>query len=292
MNDLLRDAICEVVEQATGEGFRADSFQFCNGGCIHQSGICSDGRRSYFVKINGLDAAAMFAAEADGLRALSDPGAIRVPDVVAQGAAGDQAFLVLEALDLASRPSETSWRKLGEGLATLHRVVGPNHGWGIDNFIGRTPQSNGCHDSWSEFFVEERLRPQFEMAQAHGFSFPDADDFMKRVGDLLADHQPAPSLLHGDLWSGNAGFSDSGEPAIFDPATYHGDRETDLAFTEFFGGFAPEFYAAYRKAWPLEPGYEQRRDLYNLYHVLNHANLFGGGYASQAQSMMKSLSDL
>ena len=106
---------------------------------------------------------------------------------------------------------------------------------------------------------------------------------------MLADHQPAPSLLHGDLWSGNAGFSGSGEPSIFDPATYHGDRETDLAFTEFFGGFAPEFYAAYRKAWPLESGYEQRRDLYNLYHVLNHLNLFGASYLARVEQTVRRL---
>ncbi len=289
MNELLHDAIGNVVEQATGEAFRSESFQSCAGGCIHQSGICSDGDRSFFVKINGLKAEVMFTAEADGLRALGEVTALCIPEVVGLGIAGSQAFLVLEALDLGGRPSAAAWSQLGEGLAALHRVTGPSHGWDCDNYIGETPQSNGRHDSWADFFVEKRLRPQFEMAHTHGFSFPDAEGFMKRVGEMLADHQPEPSLLHGDLWSGNAGFSSSGEPAIFDPATYHGDRETDLAFTEFFGGFAPEFYAAYRKAWPLEPGYEQRRDLYNLYHVLNHANLFGGGYASQADAMMQSI---
>ena len=292
MDCLLRDALSDVVEQATGEAFRAESFQSCHGGCIHESGVVSDGVRSFFVKINGLDAETMFAAEAMGLQALGEVRALRIPRVIGQGATSNQAFLVLEALDLGGRPSGGEWRQLGVSLAALHRIQGPSHGWDGDNFIGKTPQANGRHDSWAEFFVEERLRPQFAMAEANGFSFPDAEDFMKRAGELLAGHHPIPSLLHGDLWSGNVGFNGSGEPAIFDPATYHGDRETDLAFTEFFGGFAPEFYAAYRESYPLEGGYEKRRDLYNLYHVLNHANLFGGGYASQAQGMMRSLSNL
>lgn len=289
MSGLLHDAICDVVKQATGVVFQAHSFSSCQGGCIHQSWICSDGDRSFFVKSHDLEAEAMFTAEADGLRAMAEADALRTPKVIGQGTAAGQSFLVLEALDLNGRPSSNSWSKMGDGLAALHRISGPSYGWDSDNFIGKTSQANRRCDSWAEFFVTQRLRPQFDMAQTNGFSFPDTEGLMNWAADLLADHQPAPSLLHGDLWSGNTGFDSSGEPAIFDPAAYHGDRETDLAFTEFFGGFAPEFYAAYRKASPLEPGYEQRRDLYNLYHVLNHANLFGGGYASQAQSMMRAL---
>lgn len=292
MNDEIAIRLSDVVEKATGEAFSADGYEPCHGGCIHQSGIFSDGSRSFFVKVNQADAVGMFAAEERGLRALGAIGALRVPEVIGHAVVGDYALLVLEALDLGWRAESKSWADLGEGLAKLHLASADEHGFDADNFIGSSPQSNRRHQSWAEFFVEERLRPQFRMAAAKGMAFEGAEHFMRRAGEILADHDPEPSLLHGDLWSGNVSFTADGKPVIFDPATYYGDRETDLAFSEFFGGFAPEFYAAYRKAWPLGAGYEKRRDLYNLYHVLNHANLFGGGYASQAQGMMASLSNL
>lgn len=289
MEDEIAISLCNLVEKATGEAFMADGYEPCHGGCIHQSGIYSDGERRYFVKRNHPAALAMFATEARGLEALREARALRVPKVIGHDVVGGQALLILEALDLGSHPQASSWARLGVGLAKLHLVNSDQHGFGTDNFIGSSPQSNRRHASWAEFFVEERLAPQFQIAASKGIAFAAAGDCMCRAREILADHHPEPSLLHGDLWSGNVSFTNGGEPVIFDPAVYYGDRETDLAFTEFFGGFGPEFYAAYCEAWPLDAGYEKRRELYNLYHALNHSNLFGGGYASQAEAMMCSL---
>lgn len=282
-------SLCNLVKRATGQPFIADSYEPSHGGCIHQSGIYCDGERRYFVKRNHPAAASMFAAELRGLEALGKARALRVPEVIGHEVSGDHAMLVLEALDLGSRPDASSWARLGAGLAKIHLVTSNQHGFEADNFIGGNPQSNRRHASWAEFFVEERLAPQFEIAASKGMAFAAAEDLMRRAEEMLANHQPEPSLLHGDLWSGNVSFMTGGEPVIFDPAVYYGDRETDLAFTEFFGGFASEFYTAYREAWPLDAGYERRRALYNLYHAINHANLFGGGYVSQVEAMMRSL---
>lgn len=165
-------------------------------------------------------------------------------------------------------------------LATLHRSTGPRYGWQKDNWIGLAPQPNAWSDDWAQFFVEYRLAPQ---ARRAGIALPD-------VKRLLEDHHPAPSLLHGDLWSGNVGFTPEG-PVLFDPAVYYGDREADLAMTELFGGFAPAFYAAYREALPLPEGYELRKHVYNVYHLLNHLNLFGSGYLPQVQGVLRLLRD-
>jgi len=168
-------------------------------------------------------------------------------------------------------------------LAKLHRTAGPRFGWHRDNWIGGTPQINTWHDDWSTFFHECRIRPQLDLARKNGFRLEEPP--------RLENHHPQPSLLHGDLWSGNAGFIEEG-PVIFDPAGYYGDREADLAMTELFGGFPREFYAAYRKAYPLDAGYEQRKHLYNLYHLLNHLNLFGSGYLAQVQRTLGLLDGL
>ena len=168
----------------------------------------------------------------------------------------------------------------------------PRFGWPRDNTIGTTPQVNAWGDDWAEFFRDRRIAPQLALAarNGHGGALQrDGERLLAAIPALLAGHAPAPSLLHGDLWSGNAACLATGEPVIFDPAVYYGDREADLAMTELFGGFGADFYAAYRDAWPLPDGYERRRTLYNLYHVLNHLNLFGGGYGAQAETMIARL---
>ena len=187
----------------------------------------------------------------------------------------------MEFLELRSRGD---FAALGRMLATLHRSHGDEFGWPRDNYIGATPQPNGRSASWRDFWRERRLGPQLALAKRHGYPID-----IGNVGDLLDGHEPAPSLLHGDLWSGNAAFLASGAPALFDPAVYYGDREADLAMTELFGGFPRQFYAAYEAAWPLAPGYERRKHLYNLYHLLNHLNLFGGGYLAQVRSALRLL---
>jgi len=221
-----------------------------------------------------------FAAEAHGLEALRPH--IRVPKVLDLGIKGGKAFILLEHLDLRGGGD---YAALGRMLAAVHRQTGPRFGWARDNYIGLAQQQNGWCDDWAQFWVTRRMEPQLSLARDKGFnvSMPSLH--------LLQNHKPQPSLLHGDLWSGNAGFTAEG-PVVFDPAVYYGDRETDLAMTELFGGFPPAFYRAYNEAFPLAPGYERRKHLYNLYHLLNHLNLFGGGYLGQVTATLRLLAGL
>jgi protein-ribulosamine 3-kinase len=212
--------------------------------------------------------------EVDGLRALG--AVVRVPRILEHGA----DFILLEQLDLKR---SGDWSALARMLAALHRTTGPRFGWHTDNYIGATPQINSWRDDWSVFFKECRLAPQLALAKKNGYAVE-----IHGALKVLEGHQPKPSLLHGDLWAGNAGFIKEG-PVLFDPAVYYGDREADLAMTELFGGFPREFYRAYDEAWPLDEGYERRKPMYNLYHLLNHLNLFGGSYLDQVESTLRSL---
>src|SRR5258708_4394110 len=229
-----------------------------------------------FVKTSSAARADAFAAEVEGLQALKLAG-LRVPEVVSRGVEGAQAFLVLEYLELQSKGD---FAALGRMLAAAHRHAGPRFGWHRDNYIGATPQQNGWCDDWSEFWRDRRLRPQLELARKNGFDLEE-----KNLLELLARHQPPPCLLHGDLWRGNAGFT-AGGPVVFDPAGYYGDREADLAMTEPFGGFPPAVFPSTGETHPLERGYQQRKHVYNLYHLLNHLNLFGGGYLGQVKQTL------
>ncbi len=247
------------------------------------------GSDRFFVKTNSAARLTMLEAEADGLRELARAGAIRVPAPVAYGDAGGVAFLALEWLEFSGGGRDAA---LGAALAQLHRTTAQAHGWQRDNTIGTTPQDNAWTDDWTRFFRDRRIAPQLALAVGNGHGGRlrrDGDRLLAAIPALLAGHAPAPSLLHGDLWSGNAARLASGEPVIFDPAVHFGDREADLAMTELFGGFGADFYAAYSEAWPLAQGYTTRRTLYNLYHVLNHLNLFGGGYRAQAEAMIAGL---
>ncbi len=255
------------------------------GGSIHRCYLWRSVTAPLFVKIADLPAAAALEAEAAGLEDLAAANAVRVPGVLARGIVGDKAFLALERID--SRPAGAAAEHLlGERLAAQHGVRAARFGWRMDNTIGATAQTNGWLEDWCEFFRERRLRPQLALAAAG----PDAalleragERLLESVAALLGAHRPEPSLLHGDLWAGNWLADSAGEPVIFDPAVYFGDRETDLAMTRLFGGFGRAFYLAYETCAPLPPGHAVRAELYNLYHVLNHANLFGGGYARQAR---------
>jgi fructosamine-3-kinase len=251
-----------------------------SGGCIHKCYRATIDGRARFIKVNDARFAEAFAAEADGLAALRSAG-VRAPQPLRHGAEAGASFLVLEFLELRARGD---WAALGRMLAHGHRQTGPRFGWARDNFIGATPQQNGWRDDWRSFFAGRRLEPQLALARGKGFEIG-----IGRALDALEGHRPAPSLLHGDLWSGNAAFLADGAPVLFDPAVYYGDREADLAMTELFGGFPEEFYAAYDAAYPLEPGYARRKHLYNLYHLLNHLNLFGGGYLEQVNATLGAL---
>jgi len=240
-------------------------------------------RRDAFVKHGPADALPAFEAEAEGLAALAGAGEIRVPEVYECGIDGANAYIAMERLDL-SHPTPETERRLGGRLAALHRHTAAEHGWHRDNTIGLTPQSNTRSRDWVDFWRNERLAFQFGLARRNGYC-GELQDLGSRVAaaleNLFADHEPGASLLHGDLWAGNRAAT-GGEPVIFDPAVYYGDRETDIAMTRLFGGFGREFYRAYEVAWPLPPGHERRLPLYQLYHVLNHLNIFGAGYHGQA----------
>jgi len=231
------------------------------------------------------------AAEADGLERLAQSGAIRVPRVLRQCVTDDQAWLELEWFDLQPADARADER-MGAALARLHAVDASAFGLDRDNAIGATPQPNVRSGDWVAFWRDRRLGYQLDLAARNGHSSRLQDRGRRLLDELpalLSGHRPRPALLHGDLWGGNRGMLADGTPVVFDPAVYYGDREADLAMTRLFGGFGPRFYAAYEHAWPLDTGADQRRDLYNLYHVLNHLNLFGGGYRAQAEGMIDRL---
>jgi len=233
----------------------------------------------------------MFEAEADGLRALACSQTIRIPEPVCVGAMEAHSWLVTEYVPLGRGQSHSA-SLLGQQLAGLHRSTSPGFGWFRDNTIGSTPQINKQNGNWVLFYRDQRLKFQLDLAARNGISGSLQDKGYRLMDDLAVffeSYLPVPSLLHGDLWGGNCSFDAQGDPVIFDPAVYYGDRETDIAMTELFGGFSGDFYAAYNEVWPLHDGYGVRKELYNLYHILNHANLFGGGYASQAESMIDRL---
>jgi fructosamine-3-kinase len=287
-------ALAAMVAEATGESFAALRATPVGGGCIHTAlrleGDTPHGRREYFAKLNDADNAPMFAAEADGLAALAETEAIGVPRVLAQGADEGRAWIVLEWLDLAPLDAK-SGAALGTALAALHRVPRERFGWARDNFIGSNPQVNGWSDDWHAFWRDRRLHAQLRLAAHHRLPSKLIDRGERLAADCGAffrGYRPAASLLHGDLWGGNASAS-GGAPVVFDPAVYVGDREADVAMTELFGGFPREMLVSYRNDFPLDDGYTVRRDLYNLYHVLNHANLFGGAYVGQASRNVEGL---
>lgn len=232
----------------------------------------------------------MFEAEAEGLAELRKAGVLRVPDVFDVGSDANGAYIEMERLEL-ERGRERDAARLGTELAMLHRHTADLHGWHRDNTIGPTPQHNPQTADWVAFFRAHRLQFQLDLAARNGYTgeLQDLGDRLaEQLGDLFEGYNPAPSLLHGDLWAGNWGVAD-GVPVIFDPAVYYGDRETDIAMTQLFGGFGSAFYREYERAWPLASGSAERLELYKLYHVLNHLNLFGTGYLGQALSILRRL---
>ncbi len=282
-------AIEKQLQEVLDEPVRLSTPRSVGGGSINQSCRIHSGSQSWFVKLNSAGRLDMFVAEAEGLEALREADALCVPRPLCHGQDGGQAWLVMEYLETGGSGSATA---LAEGLAAIHRVGSTHFGWHRDNTIGSTAQVNTQESDWLTFWREHRLAFQLRLAARNGAparSVGAGERLLAQLPALLDGHDPQPSLLHGDLWSGNYAYTRDGRPAIFDPAVYFGDREADLAMTELFGGFSRDFYAAYRSAWPLDDGYPLRRTLYNLYHVLNHFNLFGGGYLSQAEGMMATL---
>jgi len=272
-------------------GRRLNSMHMVGGGCIHRA-VCLDtdlGR--LFLKINTLEFAANFSAEADGLNLLAPH--IRVPNNALTGVIDQQAFLLMEWLDISSSAiGSRADDALGEQIATLHRQGAHAFGLDQDNFIGALPQRNGWERNWPDFFANRRLKPQLDWTESRDFPATTRDAGYRLMDELslfFIDYAPNPSLIHGDLWGGNHGFLHDGTPVLFDPAVYYADREAEIAMTELFGGFSHRARQAYESVWPLDAGYAQRRNLYNLYHILNHYNLFGGGYGQQADRLIRRL---
>lgn len=289
-------AIAQHIAAKTGTAFTIQNRRSVGGGCINQayqvigqvSGQISDGNQTFFVKVNQASQVAMFEAEALGLKEMYDSQTIRVPKPICWGTVDGSAYIAMEWLELGG--GGDAWGRMGEALAAMHQVTSDDgFGWHQSNTIGSTPQPNPWTPTWLEFYREHRLRHQFRLAGRRGGRFPRQHELLMVLPDLLMGHDPAPSLVHGDLWSGNAAVTKDGEPVILDPATYFGDREVDIAMTELFGRFPAAFYDAYNSAYPLSPGYGIRKTLYNLYHILNHFVLFGGSYEAQANRMIDQL---
>jgi protein-ribulosamine 3-kinase len=276
----LAAALSDAIAHAIGEPIEVTASEPVGGGCIHSAlaitAETAQGKRRFFAK---------------ALEALRGARCVRVPGVLARGKDDETSWLVLEWLDLAPL-DERSAASLGTALAAQHRIAQERFGWARDNFIGATPQVNGWSDDWLAFWRAKRLHAQLRLAAHNRLPSRMIDRGERLVADcevFFRNYRPAKSLLHGDLWSGNAAALADGTPIVFDPAVYVGDREADVAMTELFGGFPRGFAAAYRAAWALDDGYTVRRELYNVYHVLNHANLFAGRYVGEAQKAIERL---
>ena len=290
-SEAIWQAIGKAIRGATGDDFAVRKCRAIGGGCINSTHMVEDGARRFFVKLNFVSGLSMFEAEADGLREIAGIGVIRVPNPVCTGVAEESAFLVLEYVDFSSGRKGRA-EDLGRQLADMHRVCATQYGWRRDNTIGATPQVNTPADNWLEFWRDRRLGYQLALAASNGYGGAlqrKGERLLARLAVFFTGYAPLPSLLHGDLWGGNYAYSATGEPVIFDPAVYYGDREADLAMTELFGGFPAAFHAAYREVFPLDSGYPMRKNLYNLYHMLNHLNMFGEGYLGQSEGMIEKL---
>jgi fructosamine-3-kinase len=279
------------LEQETGQPLKNPRLTSVGGGDINSAYKLQAEGVIWFIKLNRADLQDMFAAEAAGLEELAATGTVRAPAPLWFGRFQRQAYLVMEFIDLkSSGPQGLSL--FGRQLAQLHRLRQPWFGWGRDNTIGSTPQFNTKHADWVEFWRKERLGRQLQFAAENGYIGAlqsRGERLLARLDSFFTEYQPQPALLHGDLWGGNVAADSQGNPVLFDPACYYGDREADIAMTELFGGFCADFYAAYQEEYPLDVGYKTRKTLYNLYHILNHLNLFGSGYLGQAKGMIESL---
>lgn len=286
---MLSESLIHSLNQSSNQTLELQNITPVAGGDIHQAWLLETTESTLFLKLNQLTSAPVFAAEAFGLQQIQQSQTIRCPKVIALGQTNQQAWLLMEYIELSGRGDDF---KRGQALAAMHQTRHSQFGWEEDNFIGHTPQRNAWMHNWVDFYRHQRLEPQLALAKQNGANqrlIEKGHPLAEHLAVFFEDYQPVPSLLHGDLWAGNSAFSAQGEPVIYDPASYYGDRETDIAMTELFGGFSPAFYQGYNQAWPLDAGYQQRKPLYTLYHILNHFNLFGGHYENQAEQLIDRL---
>lgn len=286
--------LSDTISQTLQKPFTILNANELSGGDIHAAYRLQTSDGDYFLKLNQRNFAPLLQTEATSLKTILQTNSIHVPKVIAQGTLSGrspQAWLLLNYLDLSHKGDDF---QRGKDLAMLHHQTNPEQqfGWFENNYIGRTLQPNSWHDNWGEFYGQQRLLPQLKLAAKNQAPKPllaDGVKLIKKLPHFFYEYQPEASLLHGDLWAGNSSFTQTGDPVFFDPASYYGDRETDLAMTELFGGYGTEFYQGYQQGFPLNPGYEQRKMLYQLYHILNHFNLFGKSYLRQVERMIQSL---
>lgn len=279
----------QVISDKTQTLFQIKTREPISGGDINNAYRVSDGRTSYFVKTNHKSKSYMFAAEEIGLNELFKSNTISVPQPIAHGVHAIDAYIIMQYVTMHR---QTDSHLFGEKLAQLHLCESKKFGFEVDNSIGSTPQVNAWNDSWVKFWQKQRLEYQIDLIHSNGLSHKVVDLGMRLVEktpEFFKTYEPKASLLHGDLWSGNWAALSQGEPIIFDPAPYYGDHEADLAMTELFGHPGVNFYASYHSIFNIDEGYKVRKLFYNLYHILNHANLFGGGYIIQAQNVIEQL---
>ena len=281
-------AVIEIaLSNAQGAKFKIQNKQAISGGCInHAFKLSAEDGREAFIKTSSHQPSEMLASEVAGLEALAETHTLCVPKVWGNGQASGRSFLILDYLHLTGSGKP---ERFGTQLATLHKDTQDQFGWPTNNTLGLTPQINTPSTSWVEFLRQHRLGYQFELARENGYPLAKTEQLLTRLPQFFTDYQATPSLLHGDLWTGNYGYNSQGDAVIFDPAVYYGDREAELAMTELFGGFPAAFYSAYNETWPLDAGYKTRRNLYQLYHLVNHLNLFGESYLARCDDLIASL---
>ncbi|MFT5676989.1 MAG: fructosamine-3-kinase [Paraglaciecola sp.] len=280
--------ISDQISQQIGNDFICDDIREVPDGDSHKAFKISDGKRRFFVKINDKDQLTNFEAESTGLDHLQKAEIFRVPKVICLGTVSNHSFLVLEHINMQPG-SKQAWFEFGQKLAQLHKLQTQQmYGWQEDNFIGLTPQPNQWQKKWGCFFAEQRIGFMLQLLSEQGHELADIDHVVDLVKQLLTGHNPTPSMLHGDLWQGNTGFNND-QAVLFDPAFYFGDREAELAMTELFSRFPGDFYHGYEDVWPVDLDYQYRKPVYQLYHILNHALLFGGQYLHSAKSNLNNL---
>ncbi len=287
----LQDKIADIITRSLGEPVTITGLRPIGGGCINDAQQVDTDKGRYFMKYNSASRyPGMFESEARGLQLLENAGCLKVPAVIGHGETNNQSILVLEYI--ASAIQKTGfWQEFGEGLALMHQQVpeGGQFGLDHDNYIGSLPQGNRRHDDWISFFISERLEAQLKLARDHGRAGKELSTMFEQLYRVLSDFFPEepPALLHGDLWSGNYMTGEKGEPVIIDPAVYHGHRYMDLGMSKLFGGFSAAFYEAYNAHYPLEKGWQEGIEIANLYPLMVHVNLFGGGYLGQVKRLLR-----
>jgi fructosamine-3-kinase len=285
----LKKSIENTLSTQIGKVVQITETSSIGGGCINEAYSLKTNAGKYFVKFNSTGAfPRMFEKEAAGLRILADTNTISVPEVICASETGKHAYLLLQFIE-TGRQKNDFWYNFGTLLSGLHRNTSDNFGLSHDNYIGSLVQENKQHLDFISFFISQRLEPQLKIARNQGaLNQGDTryfDSLFNRLNSIIPIEKPA--LLHGDLWSGNFMVNAMGAPCIFDPAVYYGHREADIAMTQLFGGFSPEFYHAYNETFPLEKDWQKRTDIFNLYPLLVHVNLFGGSYAAQVLRIIR-----